>query len=104
MLDLTEVAEVGKEGLYIRVHVAPGARREGVFGVHGKALKVAVRAAAQKGKANQAVEGLLASILCLPASQVRVVSGHHGRNKKVFVPGDGERLLSALQARLNDAD
>lgn len=44
--DLAGLVEAGTDGVVLRVHVQPGARGEGIAGVHGNALKVRVRAPA----------------------------------------------------------
>lgn len=59
----------------------------------GEALKLRVRAAPEKGRANRAVERLLAAELGLPAGSVRVVGGHTGRDKVVEVDGWSEAAL-----------
>ena len=53
--DLAGLVDAGKDGAVLRVHVQPGARGEGIAGVHGNALKVRVRAPATSGRANDAV-------------------------------------------------
>ena len=73
----------GGSRMRLRVHAA--ARRTGVEGAHGRALRVSVSAAPEKGRANEAVEQLLASALGLAASDVRVVAGHTSRDKTVEI-------------------
>lgn len=51
------------------------------------AVKVAVFAPPEKGKANQAVEKLLASEFGLPKRAVRVVSGGSSRRKTINLEG-----------------
>lgn len=73
--------------LKLRLKVVPGASREGVDGWLGEALKVRVRAAPEKGRANAAVEKLLAEALGLPPAAVRVVSGFTAPVKTVEIEG-----------------
>lgn len=66
------------------IEVQPGATRQGIIGFNewrGK-LQVAVKAEAQKGKANHAVCNVLSKIFSSPVS---VISGHTSRSKKVSV-------------------
>jgi uncharacterized protein YggU (UPF0235/DUF167 family) len=64
-----------------------------------------VRVAAQpeRGRANEAVLGLIADALGLPQARVRLVAGHAARDKVVEVEGmsadDAERLLSAKRRK-----
>ena len=50
-----------------------------------------------KGAANQATAELLASCLCLPRRALTLVSGEHGRLKRVRIVGLG---LAEVRARL----
>ena len=60
--------------MQLRIKVVPGARSEGVEWM-GDVLKVKVRAAPEKGRANVAVEELLARLLAIPQSSVRIAAG-----------------------------
>jgi uncharacterized protein (TIGR00251 family) len=82
----------------LRVRVAPGARRDEVVGRHGDGWKVRVAAPPEGGRANDAVVGLLATTVGVPARDVTVVSGRTGRDKVVEVAGieqdEAERRLA----------
>ncbi len=78
------------------VVVHPGARRDGVVGWQGSALKVCVRAAPERGRANRAVEELLAAALGVPTSDVAVVSGATSRTKRVRVVGVGASAVAEV--------
>ena len=75
------------EGVRLRLRVVPGARRDGLVGAHGDALKLAVRAAPEKGRATEAVLRVLAEALGIPAQQVALVVGGASRDKIVSVRG-----------------
>jgi uncharacterized protein (TIGR00251 family) len=81
------------------VRVAPGARRTRVVGRHGDSWKVAVAAAPERGKANDAVVELLARTLGVPRRDISVVSGHTAREKIVelggLAPDEIERRLAS---------
>jgi uncharacterized protein YggU (UPF0235/DUF167 family) len=68
-------------------------------GRHGDGWKVAVAAAPERGRANEAVVELLARALGLPRRDVNVVSGHTGREKIVelggLVPDEIDRRLAS---------
>lgn len=72
---------------YLKVKVNAGSRRQGVAGWQGDALKVTVRAVPERGKANDAVCGLLAKRLGIPATQVTLRRGATSREKLLFVDG-----------------
>jgi len=84
------------EALVFEVHVQPGARRQGVLGVYDGALKVGVSAAAEKGKANKALAGLLGEVLGVRRSDVTVIKGEHRRRKVVRVRGVSPENLQSL--------
>ena len=85
--------------LTVRVH--PGARSEGLAGRLGDGtLKLAVAAPPEGGRANRAVEALLAGILGVPRARVTVVRGTGARSKVVEVEGLDE---SEVGRRIQDA-
>jgi uncharacterized protein (TIGR00251 family) len=77
------------DGLEVRVLVQPGASRSRVVGVHGDALKLAVAAPPERGRANEAVVAVLAQRCSVRPADVRVVAGFASRRKRVrIVTGD----------------
>ena len=90
----------GKDGLYLQVHAQPGAKQAALRGLHGDAVKIAVKEAAQDGKANKAIEAFLAKELDLPKSAVEVTSGHTSRSKRLFIHGDAADLRRRIEAWL----
>ena len=73
----------------LRLRVSPGADKAAVVGRHGDAWKVRVAAAAERGKANDAVLALLAETLSVPRANVSLVSGGASRDKIVELAGIG---------------
>ena len=71
----------------LNVKVVPGASRDRVVGRYGDGVKVQVSAPPEGGRANQAVERLLAEGLGVKAQQVRVVKGHTQPRKVIEVDG-----------------
>ena len=78
---------LGDGTVVIRVHVHPGAKRTGVTGRHGDALKVAVAAPADAGRANDAVLRLVAEVAGVRRGAVRLLSGRASRAKRIAVDG-----------------
>ena len=60
-------------------------------------VKVRVRAIADGGEANKAVIELLAKLLRVPKSHLRVMSGTTARLKQIVIDGDPKMLGEALQ-------
>src|SRR5216683_5560311 len=83
MIRITDHAE----GCMLSVRGAPGARRASVQGELADALKVAVTAPAQDGRANQAILESLRKSLGLKRAQLELIAGETSRNKTVLVRG-----------------
>ncbi len=65
--------------------------------MHGDALKVAVQAAPEKGKANAAVAALLARALSVGTGAVRLLAGGASRDKTFLIEGlDGSKARDRL--------
>jgi uncharacterized protein YggU (UPF0235/DUF167 family) len=82
----------------IEVGVTPGAREDEVVGWRDGTLRVRVRAAAEQGKANEAVCRVISEALGLPKTFVTVARGAASRRKVVELEGIDE---GELQRRLD---
>jgi uncharacterized protein (TIGR00251 family) len=91
------------EGFLVAVRAQPGARRNAIVGEVAGALKVAVTAPAQDGRANKAIVETLRDALGAKRSQIELLSGAKTRDKKVLVRGftssELESRVSALFVR-----
>lgn len=81
------------EGYVLPVRAQPGARKNGVQGERGGALRVAVHAPPEDGRANQAIIELLRETLGLKRSQIELLSGATGRDKRFLIRGVAQREL-----------
>jgi uncharacterized protein (TIGR00251 family) len=98
-------------GIRLRLKVAPKAKRNEIGGWldepdggplgPSRALKVAVTAAPEDGKANAAVIALLAKEWGVAKSAISVVAGATDRRKIVEIRGQSAELMQKLQAWLN---
>lgn len=88
------------EGWVLAVRVQAAARKAGVRGEQAGALKVAVAAPPQDGRANQAVSTLLSDVLHVKRSQVELLHGATERNKRFLVRGISRPELEARLAGL----
>ena len=95
------IAERTRSPIRLRVRVVPGATTTQVVGRLGEAWKLRVRAAPERGRANDEVVVLLAETLGLPRADVRVVAGHTRRDKVVELGGisrdEAERRLESVR-------
>jgi uncharacterized protein YggU (UPF0235/DUF167 family) len=95
------------DGVRVRLRVLPKARRNQVDGLvaeadGGVALKLAVTAAPEDGKANAAVIALLAKAWGRPKSAFTVAAGAADRRKIIHLQGDPARLMQALEPWLEE--
>jgi uncharacterized protein YggU (UPF0235/DUF167 family) len=83
-----ELTPVAKERpVSISVKAVPRAARDEIVGWLDGALKIRVAAPPQDGRANAALESLLAATLGLRRSAVRVAAGHGSARKRVEIDG-----------------
>lgn len=75
------------EGCVLPVRAQPGARKAGILGERNGALKVAVTAPPEDGRANQALFETLADALGLKRSRVELIGGQSSRDKRFLVRG-----------------
>ena len=75
------------ETVRLDVRLTPRASRDAIVGFEGETLRVRVSAPRVEGRANRALERLLAKRLRLSRGAVRVVAGQASRSKVVAVDG-----------------
>jgi uncharacterized protein (TIGR00251 family) len=83
------------DGCTLSVRLHPGARKNGVTGVHADALKIALTAPPVDGKANEALIAFLADALHLPRGRIALVAGLTNRAKIVRITGKSAAEVAA---------
>ena len=93
-----------RDGVTITVRLTPKSNRDEVAGVEDHAgecvLKARVRALPEAGRANAALETLIARWLGLPSSTVTVAHGGKSRLKQVALSGDCDALIRLIAQRV----
>ena len=74
-------------GIVVHVLAHPGSKRDAILGVRDGALRVAVTAPPEKGKANAAIQTVLAEAIACNRSQITLLSGETARHKKFLIEG-----------------
>ena len=83
--------------LTLRLKVNPRSSRDRIVGWMGDRLKIAVSAAPEDGKANDAVLRLLSWTLGIAPSRIRILSGKSASEKDVALYDvDAAKVLSRL--------
>jgi len=99
MISITEHAE----GCLLPVRAQPGARKAGILGEHAGALKVAVTAPPDQGRANKALVEAIREALDLKRSQVALVSGETSQDKRFLIRGlTAEELARRVASLVKD--
>jgi uncharacterized protein YggU (UPF0235/DUF167 family) len=87
----------------VELTVSPGAVRSELVGRHGNGWRARIAAPPERGRANRALEALIAEAAGVGRDRVNVVGGHTARRKIVEVEGlaagELDRLLAAALGR-----
>jgi hypothetical protein len=75
--------------------VHPGARKNGVTGIHAEAVKIALTTPPVDGKANEALIAYLAEALRLPRARIAIVAGLTSRAKTLRITGKSAAEVAA---------
>ncbi len=81
-------------GVVVPVAAQPGARRDAVLGERDGMIRIAVTSPPDKGKANSAIQSVLAEYLGCKAAQITLLSGPTSRRKRFVVVGIAEEEMA----------
>ena len=76
----------------VTIRAKPNSSRNRVGGAYGQSLIVAVTEPAVEGKASKAIIGLLAEVLQVSKSAIRIKSGAHARTKIIAIDVESSRV------------
>ena len=82
--------------MILDVRVIPRAKKTELGGTRDGAILIRVAAPPVEDAANDAVVELLASLFHLPRNRIQIVSGRHGRRKRVAVDGVSAEQVRAI--------
>jgi uncharacterized protein (TIGR00251 family) len=90
------------DGSVLAVLAQPGSKRQAILGERAGALRVAVTSPPENGKANQAIQSLLAEALGCKQSRIRLISGTTARRKRFLfdqmTPADlADRIAAVIR-------
>ena len=94
-----------EDGLELFVRLTPKSGRDAVEGLQGESgggvhLIARVRAVPEDGKANEALEALIAKVAGIAKSRANIIAGRHSRQKTVRIacaPGEAREILRRLE-------
>jgi uncharacterized protein (TIGR00251 family) len=93
---------VAADGLRVLVRLTPRAREDRLLGLvpgaggEKTALRAAVTAPAQEGRANEALLRLLAREWRVPRRDLAILAGATSRTKRVAIAGDPQKLMAEI--------
>jgi uncharacterized protein YggU (UPF0235/DUF167 family) len=88
---------VREKSISLKVKARPGAGKDGVLGVRGGELVVAVRAVAEKGKANEQLIRVLSDFLGVPRDSIRLKLGGSTSHKVFELPREAGGALTKMK-------
>jgi hypothetical protein len=89
------------QGIRMTIWAQPGAKKNGVTGIHQGMVRVSVTQVPEKGKATREILKVLAQALELKKSQVELITGETSREKVVLITQiDEQELLRRIQQQL----
>lgn len=91
---------VRERDIVLRVRAKPGSRADRIACVRGDTLVVEVRAAPERGRANEAALRVLADALGVRASLIALKTGHTVPRKMFILPLDARPALERLAREL----
>ncbi len=77
------------QGWLISIHAQPGAKKSGIVGIHGDALKIRIASPPVDGRANEALIAFVAKALGVPQAAVSLEHGAGSRRKILLVVASG---------------
>lgn len=96
MIELSE----NERGVIIPVKVQAGARKNAILGERQGALRIAVAAAPERGKANRAVIELLSEAFGVAKSAIELISGDTFSQKRFLIAGVSAEHVQARFASM----
>ena len=74
--------------MYIKVKVTPSSKKEKIEKINDNTFSISVKEPAERNLANNRVIDLIARHFNINPKKVRMISGHHNRNKMLSVDID----------------
>lgn len=69
--------------LILNLYIQPGAKSNGVIGLHGDALKIKLASPPLDGKANKALLQFIATQFNIPGQKIKLIRGEKSRYKTI---------------------
>jgi hypothetical protein len=95
-----EYISTRENGIVLELFVQPGSKVTRIEGLHENRLKIKIAAKAVDGAANANLCAFIAALLKISKSSVTLIAGEKSRQKKIFILGDAQQLVTLLEKSL----
>ncbi|HEX9745253.1 MAG TPA: DUF167 domain-containing protein [bacterium] len=87
--------KITEESAFIEFDVIarPKSSNDSIYGTHNGAIRIGIKSAPEKGKANKSIVKFLSKKLKIPQSDITIVAGETSRNKKVRINGISKKIF-----------
>ncbi len=82
--------------MILNIKVLPNASSNSIEGWENERLRIRIRGVPEKGKANDNLIAFLAKEFDISKSQIKILSGHTSRLKRIEIEGISEEQLKDL--------
>ncbi len=82
---MTKFYDAKRDGIILRVHLQPRAKKNEIIGIHGDSIKIRLKAPPVDGKANEEARRFLAKVLGIKRQQVILKTGTTSRSKSFLI-------------------
>ncbi|MBR1734107.1 MAG: DUF167 domain-containing protein [Alphaproteobacteria bacterium] len=91
-----------KDGtFFINIKATTKASKDEIRGIRNDELLISVTAVPENNKANVAIINLLSKKLKIPKTDIDIISGEKGRNKKISIHLEKEKNIDSILSNLN---
>jgi hypothetical protein len=82
--------------MILQVKITPNSPTNSLQGWQGDTLRIRISAPPDKNKANEELIDFLATLLDLPKSHIRILTGHTSRLKKLEITSDNTAIRKKI--------
>ncbi|MGM0418117.1 MAG: DUF167 domain-containing protein [Thermodesulfobacteriota bacterium] len=88
-----------KNGISVNLYIQPKSSKNQISGIYNNACKIKIKAPPVDGAANKECIKYVSKLLNLPKSSVSIISGHTGKNKKIYIEKHKDQTVIDLREK-----
>lgn len=86
-----------ENGISVNLYIQPKSSKNQISGIYNNACKIKIKAPPVDGAANKECIKYVSKLLNLPKSSVSIISGHTGKNKKIYIEKHKDQTVIDLR-------